>query len=123
MKAVVIGFVLAVAVAALAVAFAFPGRFGDYLPGFLQSVQGGPQLVLEVEADGVDMSQAVAVSIGVIERRLEDLAERFMVRPQDGNRIVLSLSRSADAKRAIEVITRRGRLQFRLIETNWRRNM
>jgi preprotein translocase subunit SecD len=113
--AVVIGFVLAVAVAALA----FPDRFGDYLPVFMQaSVQGGPQLVLQVEADGVDSGQAVAESINVIERRLKDLAVRFTVQPQDSNRILLSLSKSADTRRVIEVITRRGRLEFRLIETN-----
>src|SRR5262245_14068518 len=113
--AVVLGFVVAVVVAALA----FPDHFGDYLPVFMQaSVQGGPQLVLQVEADGVDSGQSVAESINVIERRLKDLAVRFTVQPQDSNRILLTLSKSADIRRVIEVITRRGRLEFRLIETN-----
>jgi len=113
--AVVLGFVVAVVVAALA----FPDHFGDYLPVFMQaSVQGGPQLVLQVEADGVDRGQSVAESINVIERRLKDLAVRFTVQPQDSNRILLTLSKSADIRRVIEVITRRGRLEFRLIETN-----
>src|SRR5439155_45388 len=71
----------------------------------------------------VNMGQAVADSISVIERRLKDLGERFSAQPQDSNRILLSLSKSADVVRVIEVTTRPGRLQFRLIDTNWRRNM
>jgi protein-export membrane protein SecD len=117
--AFVIGILFAAAVAALAVALAFPDRFGDYLPDFLQpSVEGGPQLVLGVEPDGVDISQAVAESISVIERRLKDLGVRFKAQPQDNNRILLRLATSANVKRVIEVTTRRGRLQFRLIEEN-----
>src|SRR5262245_3134806 len=125
MKALtVVGLVLVVAVAALAVAFAFPNRFGDYLPGFMQeSVQGGPQLVLQVEADGVDMGRAVADSIGVVERRLKDLGVRFTVQPHGNNRILLSVSQSADVMRAIEVATRPGKLQFRLVEMNIWKNM
>jgi preprotein translocase subunit SecD len=121
--AVVIGFVLAVAIAAFAVVFAFPDRFGDYLPGFMQPLVQGPQLVLQVEADGVDMGQAVADSIGVIERRLKDLGVRFTVQPQDDNRILLTVSKTADVMRVIDVATRPGRLQFRLVETNPTRNM
>jgi preprotein translocase subunit SecD len=121
--AVVIGVVFAVAVAALAVALAFPDRFGDYLPGFMQPLVQGPQLVLQVEPDGVDMGQAVADSISVIDRRLKDLGVRFTVQPQDDNRILLTVSKTADTARVIEVATRRGRLQFRLIETNMRANM
>jgi hypothetical protein len=34
-------------VAALAVALAFPDRFGDYLPSFMQPLVQGPQLVLQ----------------------------------------------------------------------------
>jgi preprotein translocase subunit SecD len=117
--AVIIGIVFAAAVAALAVALAFPDRFADYLPEVLQpSVKGGPQLVLGVEPDGVDMGQAVAQSINVIEHRLKDLGVRFKVQPQDNDRILLRLATSVDARRVIEVATRRGRLQFRLIETN-----
>ncbi len=117
--AVVIGVVLAAAVAALAVALAFPDRFGDYLPNFIQpSMQGGPQLVLQVEPDGVEIGPAVTDSIKVIERRLNDLRVRFVLQPQDDNRILLSLPKSADKTRVIEVASRRGRLQFRLIETN-----
>src|SRR5215467_13491349 len=118
--AVVIGFVFAVAVAALAVVLAFPDRFGDYLPDFLQPVQGGPQLVLRVEPDGGDAGQAVANTITIIERRLTDLGVRFSARPQGEDRILLSLSKSADANHVIEVATRRGRLEFRLVEvTPW----
>jgi len=78
--AVVIGIVFAAAAAALAVALAFPDRFADYLPEVLQpSVEGGPQLVVGVEPDGADIGQAVAESIRVIERRLNDLGVRFKV--------------------------------------------
>jgi preprotein translocase subunit SecD len=117
--AVVIGIVFAAAVAAFVAATAFPDRFGDYLPEILRpSVESGTQLVLGVEPDGVDMGQAVAQSISVIERRLKDLNVRFKVQPQDNDRILLHLAKSVDPKRVIEVTTRRGRLQFRLIETN-----
>jgi preprotein translocase subunit SecD len=118
--AVVIGIVFAAAVAALAMALAFPDRFADYLPEILQpSVEGGRQLVLQVEADdGGDVGRAVTDSISVIERRLKDLGVRFKVQPQDNNRILLRLATSANIARVIEVTTRRGRLQFRLIEEN-----
>jgi len=117
--AVVIGIVFAAAVAAFAATQIFPDRFGDYLPDVLQpSVEGGSQLVLGVEPDGVDMAQAVTQSIDVIERRLKDLAVRFKAEPQGNDRILLRLAKSADPRRVIEVVIRRGRLQFRLIETN-----
>jgi protein-export membrane protein SecD len=117
--AVVIGIVFAAAVAALAVALAFPDRFADYLPEILQpSVQGGPQLVLGIEPDGVDAHQALADSFKVMERRLKDLGVRFTAQPNTAERILLYLAKSADVDRVIQVITRRGRLQFRLIETN-----
>jgi preprotein translocase subunit SecD len=118
--AVVIGFVLAVTVATLAVVLAFPDRLGDYLPEFLQPSVGGPQLVLQVEPDGGDASRMVANSITIIERRLKDLGVRFSAQPQGEDRILLSLSKSADANRVVEVATRRGRLEFRLVEvTPW----
>src|SRR5262245_7728732 len=73
--AVVIGIVFAAAVAALAVALAFPNRFADYLPEILQpSVEGGPQLVLGVELDRFD---ALSDLFKVMERRLKDLGVRF----------------------------------------------
>jgi len=112
----VIGVVFAAALTAVAVAYIFPDRFGDDLPGFMQPALGGPQLTIEVETEGGDIGRAVADSIGVIERRLKDLGVRFKAQPQDNNRILLSLSKSADANHVIEVATRRGRLQFRLIE-------
>src|SRR5262245_36936653 len=116
---VVIGIVFAAAVAAFAATQIFPDRFGEYLPEVLQpSVEGGTQLMLGVEPDGVDMGQAVAESINVIERRLKDLGVRFKVEPQDNDRILLRLAKSVDPRRVIEVATRRGKLQFRLIETN-----
>ena len=102
--AVVIGVVLAAAVAALAATQIFPDRFGDYLPEVLQpSVEGGPQLVLGIEPDGVDMGQAVVESIRVIERRLKDLGVRFKAQPQDNDRILLRLATSGDPRRVIEV--------------------
>src|SRR5215467_15431216 len=104
---VVMGVVVALVAAALVVAVAFPDRFGDYLPGFMQpSVSGGPQLVLRIEPDDGDAGQAVADSIQVIERRLKDLGVRFMAQPQDRNRILLSLAKSADPDRVVEVATR-----------------
>src|SRR5262245_45649166 len=103
------------AVAALAVAMAFAYRFSDYLPDVLQpSVESGPQLVLGVEPEGVDMGQAVTESIRVIERRLKDLGVRFRVQRQGDDRILLRLAKSVEPTRVIEVATRRGRLQFRL---------
>jgi preprotein translocase subunit SecD len=117
--AVVIGVIFAAALAALAATQIFPDRFGDYLPEVLQpSVESGPQLVLGVEPDGVDMGQAVRQSINVIERRLKDLAVRFKVQPLDNDRILLRVAKSVDPSRVIQVTTRRGRLQFRLIETD-----
>jgi protein-export membrane protein SecD len=117
--AVVIGVVLSAAVAAFAATQMFPDRFGDYLPEVLQpSVDGGSQIVLGIEPDGVDMAQALTQSISVIERRLKDLGVRFKAQPQDNDRILLRLAKSVDPRRVIEVTTRRGRLQFRLIETN-----
>src|SRR5262245_26018821 len=115
---VVIGIVFAAAVAALALAMAFPDRFGEYLPDVLQpSVESGPQLVLGIEPEGVDMGQAVTESIRVIERRLKDLGVRFRVQRQGDDRILLRLAKPVEPTRVIEVLTRRGRLQFRLIET------
>jgi preprotein translocase subunit SecD len=117
--AVIIGIVFAAAVAAFVAAMAFPDRFGEYLPGILQpSAQDGPQMIIVVEADGAEIGQAVADSIKVIERRLKDLGVRFMVQPRDSDRILLSLSKSADSRRVMDVATRRGRLQFRLIEAS-----
>src|ERR1044072_6571602 len=70
--AVVIGIVFAAAVAVLACALAFPDRLGGYLPEVLQaSVAARTQLVLCVKPDGVDVGQAVAQSISIIERRLK----------------------------------------------------
>jgi protein-export membrane protein SecD len=82
-----------------------------------RELEGGPQLLLQVEPDANgDVGPAVADSIRVIERRLKDLGVRFLAQPQDNNRILLSLPKTADVKRVIEVTTRRGALQFRLIE-------
>ena len=82
-----------------------------------RELEGGPQLLLQVEPDDDgDVGPAVADSIRVIERRLKDLGVRFLAQPQDNNRILLSLPKTADVKRVIEVTTRRGALQFRLIE-------
>jgi len=115
--AVVVGIVFAVAAAALAAVLVFPSGFRDYV---ILQPPGGPQLVLQIEADdGGDVERAVVDSFNVIDRRLKDLGvRRFLAQPQGNDRILLSLPKTADINRVIEVTTRRGRLQFRLIEVN-----
>ena len=117
---VVLGLVVLVAIAALAVVVAFPDRLGEYVP-FMRSGpgQGGPYFVIEVEPDGVELSQAVADSIKVIERRFYDLgrlAARASVEPLDTDRIRVRLAPRSDVERLMEVATRRGKLEFRLVD-------
>src|SRR5262249_4087471 len=119
---VVLGLFVLVAIAALAVVVAFPDRFGDYLP-FMRSGpgQGGPAFVLKVEPDGVELDQAVADSIKVIERRFYDLAglaARPTVRPAGAGRLLVRLARSSDAKGLIDVATGGGKLEFRIVDVS-----
>jgi len=117
---VVLGLVVLVAIAALAVVVAFPDRLGEYVP-FMRSGpgQGGPYFVIEVAPDGVELRQAVADSIKVIERRFNDLgglAARASVEPLDTDRIRVRLAPRSDVERLMEVATRRGKLEFRLVD-------
>jgi len=119
---VVLGLLVLVAIAALAVVVAVPDRLGDYLP-FLRSGpgQGGPFFVIQVEPDGVELNQAVADSIKVIERRFNDLgglAARASVEPLETDRIRVRLAPRSDVERLMEVATRRGRLEFRLVDVS-----
>jgi SecD/SecF fusion protein len=74
--------------------------------------------VLQVEPDGDDIGQAVTDSIKVIERRLKDLGTRAVVEKRETDRILVQLSRSADVRRSIEILTRRGKLEFRLVDNS-----
>ena len=109
--------VVALAMGAVVAVTVFPDRIGGYLPGWLQPQQvgGGPQVVLELEPDGVELAQGLEDSVRIIERRLNDLGARSLLRIQD-NRIVVELPRSVNVNHAIEVATRRGKLQLRLVD-------
>ena len=109
-----VGVIAALVMGAFVVVVLFPDKVVGSLPAWLP---GGPQVVLEVEPEGVDLQQAVEESIRIIDRRLVDLGTRVSARQQGPARIVVRLSPLADAKRSIEVATRRGRLEFRLIDT------
>src|SRR5262245_57860094 len=113
----VAGVITALAVGALVAVLLFSDRIGDYLPSFLRPAQigGGPQVVLELTPDGVELAQAIDESTNIIKRRLDDMAVRAQVWSQDGNRIVAELPKSVELNRTIEVMTKRGRLQFRLV--------
>ena len=112
--------VIGAIVTAALVVLIFPDEIVWTLPTWLQDqlelVPTGPEVVLDVEPDGVDLQQAVEESIWIIKRRLYELAARASVRQQGPARIVVRLSKSADAKRSIEVATRPGKLEFRLID-------
>jgi len=117
---VVLGLVVLVAIAALAVVVALPDRLGEYVP-FMRSGpgQGGPYFVIEVEPDGVELSKAVDDSIWMIERRFSDLgglAARASVEPLDTDRIRVRLPPRSDVERLMEVATRRGKLEFRIVD-------
>jgi protein-export membrane protein SecD len=110
--------IAAIAAAAAVVVVVSPEQIVWSLPAWLQDqlVPDGPQVVLEVEPDGVDLQQAVEESIGIVKRRLYELAWRASVRQQGPARIVVRLSTSADTKRLIEMATRPGKFEFRLID-------
>ena len=111
------GVVAALAIGASVAVLLFSDRIGEYLPGFLRpQIGGGPQVVLELTPDGVELAQAIDESTNIIKRRLDDMAVRAQVWSQDGNRIVAELPKSVELNRTIEVMTKRGRLQFRLID-------
>jgi len=122
MRALLIAFAAAVAAVVLSAAailvVVFPDRIMAYLPGWAQPwvAPDGPQVVLEIEPEGVALGRAVEESIGIIKRRLDELAMRAVVEKQEGDRILVQLSRSADLTRSIEILTRRGRLELRLVD-------
>jgi len=111
----VIGVIVA---AALVVVIIFPDKIIWSLPDWLQDQLGpvGPQIVLEVEPANGDLQHALDESVWIINRRLYELGARAIARQQGPARIVVRLSPSADTKRCIEVATRPGKLEFRLID-------
>jgi len=86
------------------------------LPARLQWWEG-TRLLVEVEPDGADLQQTVDRSLRVIERRLYLLGGWATVEQQGPSRIVIRLGPSVSAKAAIALATRRGRLEFRLVDT------
>jgi protein-export membrane protein SecD len=109
--------VAALVVAALVAAAAFPDHIAGYLPTWARpTAPDGPQVVLRVEPDGVEIGQAVDDSVKIIKRRLDDLRTWAAVEKQEPDRILVRLSRSADVRRSIEILTRRGKLELRLID-------
>lgn len=113
LAAAIAGVIAALAVGVLVVVF----RDGllAHLHGWAQRPDG-PSIVLEVEPAGVDPAQAVEESIRIIERRLDGLGVTRSVRPEGPSRIVIQLRRSENTARVIEVVTRRGKLELRLID-------
>jgi preprotein translocase subunit SecD len=102
---------LGISVGALAVIFVFRDTVTARLIEWLLP-QPGPVVVI-----AVDLQQAVEQSIRVIERRFYDLAIRATIERQGPDRILVRLARSAPADKLIALATRRGRLEFRLIDT------
>jgi len=76
----------------------------------------GPSIVMQVEPDGMELDQTVEQSIRAIERRLYELGTRGAIERQGADQVLVRLSRSADLKHSIEVMTRRGKLEFRLVD-------
>lgn len=91
---------------------------GETVISFWLQDQRGPQVVLKVEPDGGDLQRTVEESIRVLERRLDELAVRASVRHQGPAQIVVRLPHSANPPLLIEMVTRRGRLEFRLIDAS-----
>ena len=91
---------------------------GDLLARLSVLVQrpDGPSIVMQVELDGMELDQTVEQSIRAIERRLYGLGTRGAVERQGADQVLVRLSRSADLKHSIEVMTRRGKLEFRLVD-------
>src|SRR5262245_38258460 len=96
----------------------FPDRFAADLPGWARSrfTRDWVQVVLALEPDGGELAQAVEESIRISKSRLDDLGTRAVVEKQEGDRILVQLPRSADVSRSITMLTRRGKLEFRLID-------
>jgi protein-export membrane protein SecD len=114
---VIAGLVVAVAFGVLVAAVVCPDEFRDNLPGWLYHQEPGPQVLLVVEPEAsADLGQAVEESIRVIKRRLDDLGMRAVVGKQEADRILVRLPRSANVTRSIEILTRRGKLELRLID-------
>jgi len=91
---------------------------GDLLARLSALVQrlDGPSIVMQVEPDGMELDQTVEQSIRAIERRLYELGTRGAVERQGADQVLVRLSRSADLKHSIDVMTRRGKLEFRLVD-------
>jgi len=122
MKAIIIAIVAAAAVLVGAVLIArvvFPEQLNTVLPGWMQiPMPPGTELVLAFAPDeGINPNEAAAQAVNVVKRRVDDLRVLITITASQ-NRMVVELSPRADVQRAIEVVTRRGRLQFRLIETS-----
>src|SRR5262249_5415452 len=73
-------------------------------------------IVMQVKPDGMELDQAVEQSIRTIERRLYELGTRGVAERQGADQILVRLPRSADLKHSTEVMTRRGKLEFRLVD-------
>jgi protein-export membrane protein SecD len=105
-----------VALATFVTVFVFPGRkLGSFTDWVLRLE--GPEVVIEVEPDGMDLQQAVEDSIRVIERRLEMLGTGVTVEQEGPAQIVVRLGPRDPVDPSIALATRTGRLEFRLIET------
>src|SRR5262245_1179223 len=86
----------------------------ESLTGWL-GAQPGPELVIAVEPDGVDLQQAVDRSIRVIERRFYEMAWSAKVAQEGPGRIVVRLGRPDHVDEAIALAIRRGKLELRLV--------
>ena len=107
-------------IASMLVVFIFPDRFAADLPAWARPwfTRDWVQVVLQLEPDGGELAQAVEESIWISKSRLSDLGTRAVVEKQYDDRIILvQLPRSADVTRSITMLTRRGKLEFRLIDT------
>lgn len=110
----------ALALCAVAAVFVFPDQIAErFLTPAQGEVQGGPQFLLEVEPGDMAMDRAIVETIEIIKRRLYELGGATAVVRQEGaNRIVIQVPPSQDARRFLEVATRPGKLEFRLIDTS-----
>ena len=106
-------------VASMLVVVIFPDRFAADLPAWARPwfTRDWVQVVLALEPDGGEFAQAVEESIRISKNRLNELGTRAVVETQEGDRILVQLPRSADVHRSITMLTRPGKLEFRLIDT------
>ena len=116
----VIAILVVALIASMLVVVIFPDRFAADLPGWARPwfMRGWVQVVLQLEPDGGELAQAVEESIRISKSRLNDLGTGAVVEKQETDRILVQLPRSADVSRSIAMLTRRGKLEFRLIDTS-----